>query len=38
MRRGHKLLGLAVLLASLAGTAAAWYPEGAQVEFATATW
>ena len=37
MRRGHKLLTLAVVLASLAGTAAAWYPGGTQVEFSTAT-
>ncbi len=38
MRRGHKLLTLAVVLASLAGTAAAWYPGGVQVEMGTATW
>jgi hypothetical protein len=38
MSRGHKLLTLAVLLASLAGTAVAWYPGGVQVEFSTATW
>ncbi len=38
MRFGNKLLTLAVILASLAGTAAAWYPGGVQVEMGTATW
>ncbi len=38
MSRSQKLLTLAVVLASMAGTAAAWYPGGVQVEFSTATW